>query len=232
LPPPKPLKQLDFELIDGWDVLQRFLEDSDGDGLYDQYTLFGPNEIITLRTPVRFQTAVRNVATLQRRWRRVYSLDDYSKARRIAKRLQATDWDEYYRKLFADEDLPSDAERRTQIVNQRGPQAIGFSYQWTLLKYWRRLVVERNTSRIILCMHAFKAEHDRWPRNLHEATQGETPDIRRDPFSGRDLVYRIETGQPLLYSVGDDGDDDNGRRAARYGLEVDGDWIFWPPKEE
>ena len=130
---------------------------------FQSISAFAPNQIITLRTPVRFQTTVRNVETLHRRWRLVYSLDDYSKARRIAKRLQATDWDEHYRKLFAQEDLPSDAERRTQIVNQRGPQAIGFSHQWTLLKYWRRLVAERNTSRIILCMHAFKAEHDRWP---------------------------------------------------------------------
>ena len=43
------------------------------------------------------------------------------------------------------------------------------------------------------------------------------------------MIYRVVDGRPLLYSVGRDGDDDGGERAAdgkRWSAE--GDAVFWP----
>ncbi len=93
----------------------------------------------------------------------------------------------------------------------------------------RRMKAQRNAVRVVLRLHAYYAEHGKWPKTLAEATEGASSAIRRDQFSGKDMIYRIVNGQPLLYSVGVDGDDDGGKPATDGKRWSDnGDAVFWP----
>ena len=93
----------------------------------------------------------------------------------------------------------------------------------------RKMKAERNAVRVVLRLHAYYAEHGKWPKTLADATKGASSAIRRDLFSGKDMIYRIVNGQPLLYSVGVDGDDDGGKPAADGKRWSDnGDAVFWP----
>lgn len=99
---------------------------------------------------------------------------------------------------------------------------------WRVDKVRRTRDARRHAARVILRMHAYRAEHGEWPKTLRGAMKGELPTLRRDPFSDGDLVYKLKGGQPLLYSVGADGEDDRGRRAEEDSLGERGDLIFWP----
>ena len=94
----------------------------------------------------------------------------------------------------------------------------------------RRLRAERNAVRIVLRMNAIKVETGRWPTDLKAATPHELI-YRHDPFSGRDMVYRLRDGQPLLYSVGTDTKDDGGEKRA-HSIGDEGDFVFWPREKE
>jgi hypothetical protein len=78
-------------------------------------------------------------------------------------------------------------------------------------------------------MHAYRADQLEWPRELADATRGESPTVRQDPFSGKELGYRLENGEPLVYSVGPDGKDDGGQAASAGGEQAErGDYVYWP----
>ena len=77
-------------------------------------------------------------------------------------------------------------------------------------------------------MHAWRASNGGWPNTLKEAMSEELPTLRWDPFSDGELVYRIKEGQPLLYSVGANGQDDQGRHHEDDWLGEKGDIVFWP----
>jgi hypothetical protein len=99
---------------------------------------------------------------------------------------------------------------------------------------YQRGAVERSAARIVLNAHAFKAKNGRWPRDLKEATADEAPGVRKDPFSGKELVYRLEGDSFLLYSVGEDFKDDGGKRAAggkQWTRDEACDAILWPLKD-
>lgn len=85
-----------------------------------------------------------------------------------------------------------------------------------------------------------------WPEELADLTPEYLARVPPDRFDGEALRYRLVGGEPLLYSVGVDGDDDGGRPTAPKpsdaslwppptgspGGHLDGDWILWPPPEE
>ena len=54
-------------------------------------------------------------------------------------------------------------------------------------------------------------------------------ELRIDPFSGRDFVYRSTDAGFRLYSFGDNFQDDGGRHAF---WKKEGDVVFWPVQKE
>ena len=53
-----------------------------------------------------------------------------------------------------------------------------------------------------------------------------------DPYSGKQFIYLVKDGQPLLYSIAADGNDDGGRHDAHWGEGSNGgDFVFWPYQE-
>jgi hypothetical protein len=120
-------------------------------------------------------------------------------------------------------------ERESEATTTRmGMAAWSLGSLWRIDKFRRGRDAQRHATRIILRMHAWRASNGAWPNTLKEAMSEELPTLRWDPFSGGELVYRIKAGEPLLYSVGADGQDDGGRREADDGLGEKGDLVFWP----
>jgi hypothetical protein len=79
-----------------------------------------------------------------------------------------------------------------------------------------------------LAVQAYRLEHDAPPRSLDVLVPNYLVEVPIDPFSGAPLRYRVGGPEPLIYSVGPDGDDDGGRGLSReaFFLESDGDMIL------
>ena len=101
----------------------------------------------------------------------------------------------------------------------------------------------RNGALIGVAAHRFRLRHDRFPETADELVPEFLDEIPVDMVTGQLLNYRLQDGKPLIYSVGQDRDDDGGVEATDsdgerlYGHEhfyqnvtqpADGDWILWP----
>ena len=101
----------------------------------------------------------------------------------------------------------------------------------------------RNGMLIGLAAYRFRLQHDRFPETADELVPEFLEEIPVDVVTGQPLHYRLQAGQPLIYSAGQDRDDDEG--AGAFGSDgerlyahehfeqnvtqpADGDWILWP----
>jgi len=204
--PRSPKKQLGVERITYLDALQRYCKDDDGDGRLDKLDI--PTlESVEFARPETIETLIAECDRFLERWYEVLS-SDYSTGKRLAQELR--------------QDLKAQG---------RAPVCVLLAGFWGSMRMYRQLVAERGGARIVLRIHAFKAEHGHWPKGLKET--GTSASIRRDPFSGQEFVYRLKDGEPLLYSVGENGIDDGGK-PAEDGKQWSptGDAILWPPTEK
>ncbi|GIV21521.1 MAG: hypothetical protein KatS3mg023_3272 [Armatimonadota bacterium] len=64
---------------------------------------------------------------------------------------------------------------------------------------------------ISAAVRAYRLRHGRYPKTLAEAG---VADLNKDPFTGGEFVYQTSEKGFLVYSVGEDGRDDGGKRAA------------------
>jgi len=102
-----------------------------------------------------------------------------------------------------------------------------------------RAIAYRNAMQVALALKAYSARRGAYPdalSTLREYPGGASaaPEMRRspiqgwklplDPFSGKPFVYHRKGKGFVLYSFGEDLDDDGGRPFARPGL--DGDWVW------
>ena len=206
LKPPK--SQFECERVLFWDTLQRCCVDTDGDGSLDRIRL--PEVLDAGQTEIEITGSLTALMVVYdefyERWQTVIRVD-YATGRRLQKELNV--------------ELKS---RGHPLVR------VALYAEWHTMEVYHRFVAWRRAARLILRIHAFKAEHGRWPTDLKET--GAPSSIRRDPFSSKDFVYRLVDGQPLLYSFSVDGDDDGGQPARSRAPDADGDWVFWPPGEK
>lgn len=96
-----------------------------------------------------------------------------------------------------------------------------------------RVEADRHGTLLALAIHVHHAKHGEWPRSLKKIDKKlgckGLKKLRKDPFSGKYFMYRIEDGKPLLYSVASDGRDDDGRHDPKWGEgAAGGDYVFWP----
>jgi hypothetical protein len=86
----------------------------------------------------------------------------------------------------------------------------------------------------ILALQRYKADKGSFPDDLQElVTAGYLRELPLDVFSGRPLVYRRKDESFILYSIGDDFEDDGGKpgidRKGRPRLwDYEADAVFWP----
>ncbi len=100
-----------------------------------------------------------------------------------------------------------------------------------------------------IALETYRVEHDEYPMTLQDLIPKYLDALPLDRFDGNPLRYKLTDGQPLLYSIGTDRDDDGGRhvdnasewftpdeaQSARRGDPhaapvPDGDWILYPPQ--
>ncbi|MCH8253650.1 MAG: hypothetical protein IID36_14480 [Planctomycetes bacterium] len=88
-----------------------------------------------------------------------------------------------------------------------------------------QIQAERRATRMLLHIFIFHGKNGKYPRSLDDLDAPDLKNLRIDPFSGRDFVYKRHRGDFRLYSLALDLDDDDGRHDPRW---RDGDYVFWP----
>ncbi len=89
-----------------------------------------------------------------------------------------------------------------------------------------------------VALELYHREHGAWPKALEELSPRWLPEVPVDRFTGGPLRYKIVADRPIVYSVGADKDDDQGRvpsdefgRRSAYlaspSARFDGDWVIW-----
>jgi len=91
----------------------------------------------------------------------------------------------------------------------------------------------RRGTLVVLALHAHRAKHGKWPKSLDKIDKQlglkGLKELLEDPFSGKDFVYKIKNGEPLLYTVSLNGTDDGGHHDGKWGEgEIESDYVFWP----
>ena len=79
-----------------------------------------------------------------------------------------------------------------------------------------------------LALRCYESEQGRAPARLDELVTNYLSKVPPDPFSAQPMIYRAQSTNWLLYSVGPDAVDDGGRPAGR-GWPVKGDILFDSP---
>lgn len=105
----------------------------------------------------------------------------------------------------------------------------------------QRVSLERDAAATAVACELFRRRTGAWPRSLSEVPRNLLPRVPIDPFTGKEVLYRLVNGAPVLYSAGNDQDDDGGTqvvsgdpgRVQSISVIVDGDWLLWPlPRKE
>jgi hypothetical protein len=93
-----------------------------------------------------------------------------------------------------------------------------------------------------IALELYHREHGKWPKSLAELSPRWLPKLPADRMTGQPLHYQIINNRPVVYSVGADRDDDEGRAptdddgrpsaylaspATMFGSPFDGDWVIW-----
>jgi hypothetical protein len=81
--------------------------------------------------------------------------------------------------------------------------------------------------RIALMLKSYKQQHGQYPESLDELAQSQNTEMPTDPFSGKAYLYTRQGEGFMAYSIGSDGDDDDGAEPEKKNaVEADGD-IVW-----
>jgi hypothetical protein len=135
------------------------------------------------------------------------------------------------------------ARKAEEFEKEQHAKLMGNSFTARLMPsfaraYHLQLRAEASHRATLLCLaiHAHHAKHGQWPASLKKIDKKlglkGLKESRIDPYSGKDFIYKIKNGQPLLYSVASNGKDDGGRHDKKWGeSETDSDYVFWPPQE-
>jgi hypothetical protein len=97
--------------------------------------------------------------------------------------------------------------------------------------------IHRDLARLALYLGAYRADHGQYPAKLDQLVPDYLPGLPKDLYAPDPYRYRLTPEGCLLYSVGPNGRDDNGRDALYdddESLPVDADDItlHMPPKLE
>ncbi|TWT88382.1 hypothetical protein Mal64_18620 [Pseudobythopirellula maris] len=115
----------------------------------------------------------------------------------------------------------------------------------------------RDGALVGIALELLRREHGGWPESLDQLAPRWLPELPVDRINGGPLGYRLVDGQPVVYSLGVDRDDDGGLWPSRFTTqtsanlsrwqipyvvrppidnppaEEDGDWVIWslaPPR--
>jgi hypothetical protein len=81
----------------------------------------------------------------------------------------------------------------------------------------RQVVAHMRLLTAELALRCYQSEQGRAPTGLEQLVPQYLQRVPSDPFSGRPVIYRLQGTNWLLYSVGEDGADNGGKRLGRPG---------------
>ena len=81
----------------------------------------------------------------------------------------------------------------------------------------RELTQARDVAMVSVALVAYRSAHGMWPATLDELIPSYLPSVPVDGFDGKPLKYRLVDGAPLLYSIGLDFEDNQGKVAPTEG---------------
>lgn len=100
---------------------------------------------------------------------------------------------------------------------------------WRLWNARTRCEATRRATRLVFEIHVYHDKNKKWPESLNDLPPEVAKSAKLDPFSEQPFIYRLEDGNPLLYSVAQNGKDDGAKHDEKWGDESNGaDYIFWP----
>ncbi|MEC9374645.1 MAG: hypothetical protein VYC34_12410 [Planctomycetota bacterium] len=236
------------------DLLQRlYTDDGSGDG---RLTLEGARALLTFVSSPWDDVPQISLATK-------YALpvtDLVSIGRAEAQRL----YDEIVNQALAEAQIPlwergpSAAGRRVEAMSEGGIDQLRYAVVTVYAAAYARASASmektemaRDAMLVVIALELDRRERGAWAGGLEELAPRFVPRVPRDRFDGGALKYAVRDGEPVVYSVGTDLDDDGGvpprnaeghainERAshwmpreqveARRGELADGDWMLWPP---
>jgi hypothetical protein len=94
-----------------------------------------------------------------------------------------------------------------------------------------RVIAHERLLAVELALRCYQSEQGRAPNGLEQLVPNYMKQVPSDPFSDRPVVYRPQGTNALVYSVGEDGVDDGGKRVGRSvsGTVTRGDLFYDSP---
>ena len=89
-----------------------------------------------------------------------------------------------------------------------------------------RIEAEQRATLIIVALQYYKSKKGKYPERLNELEPDFLPSLPKDPFSEKKFIYRSAGLRWILYSVGDDLEDDKGQKHIYVSDDGRGDIIF------
>ena len=91
-----------------------------------------------------------------------------------------------------------------------------------------RCRAQRRATHLIVHLFAYHAETGKFPDSLDKLDAPDLKELRIDPFSGRDFVYKKAADGFMLYSVAGNLKDNDGKHGRKW---EEGDFVFWPVQD-
>jgi hypothetical protein len=127
------------------------------------------------------------------------------------KRAALRNLDCYFRQVIARSQQP--VGRRPPIPLPSDAVSRNFVSQDTFCRteaLWWGVQAELALLEVALAVRMHRLEQGRYPTWLSEIRRRWLPSVPRDPW-GQPIRYRLKQGQPMIYSLGPDGQDDGGQ---------------------
>lgn len=91
-----------------------------------------------------------------------------------------------------------------------------------------RISATRRATLLVVHIFNHRQRHQKFPHKLEDLDVPNLSELRVDPFSGRDFVYKRRRWSFTLYSIATNLTDDGGKHSDDW---ESGDYVFWPVRE-
>jgi hypothetical protein len=133
---------------------------------------------------------------------------------------------------------PEPYYKQNEFLNKRNLERVPWYYRPTgvLFADFRGVFLKEAaleammlTTKAGLACKIYKNKTGRYPESLGALVPDLLPEVPIDPFTGKPLIYKIQSGELLIYSLGSNQKDDGGRmtyQITKLIMDKDDDWTW------